>query len=147
MFRNSPVVESGVDLNVLGAPLALCRSRLISDSTNQSQIRAVTGFYRDGYCRTGPEDLGSHTICAEITPEYLKYIATQGHELETPRGSYAGIRGWTWWVQGDAWCLCAKRWREAVEAGVVLPARIEASERSALSVASKEELVAGKPLS
>ena len=116
------------DLNVSGMPLQPCRSRI------------ATGFHRDGYCRTGPNDMGAHTVCAEVTPEFLKYTRSRGNDLETPRGSFPGLR------PGDAWCLCAGRWREAVDAGVVLPARVDATEISALRVASIEELASGQTM-
>jgi len=125
---SGPLPGSRGALNVSGTPLVPCQSRL------------NTGFHRDGYCRTGPDDFGVHTVCAEVTPEFLKYTRARGNDLETPRGSFQGLR------PGDAWCLCAARWREAVDAGVVLPARVDATEISALRVASKAELASGRPM-
>lgn len=102
-------------LNVLGGELAPC------------SLDPVTGFYRNGCCETGPQDTGLHTVCAVMTAEFLAYSARKGNDLSTPRPEYgfAGLK------PGDRWCLCAPRWREALDAGhapqVVLAATHEAS--------------------
>lgn len=77
----------------------------------------MTGFYRNGRCETGPEDYGTHVVCAEMTEEFLTYTKGQGNDLSTPRPEYRfpGLK------PGDKWCLCALRWREAHEAGVAPP--------------------------
>lgn len=87
--------------NVLGGPLAECSRR------------PLTGFFRDGCCATGPEDRGMHTVCAEMTAEFLAFSKARGNDLSTPVPAFgfAGLR------PGDRWCLCAARWREALEAG------------------------------
>ena len=101
--------------NVLGGPLAECSRR------------PLTGFFRDGCCTTGPEDRGRHTVCAEVTAEFLAFSKARGNDLSTPAPAFAfpGLR------PGDRWCLCAARWREAWEAGqaprVVLAATHEAT--------------------
>jgi uncharacterized protein (DUF2237 family) len=84
-------------LNVLGEPLKSC-------STNP-----VTGFYRDGCCNTGPEDLGRHTVCVVLTKEFLQFSKLRGNDLSTPRPEF-GFPGLN---AGDRWCLCADRWQEA----------------------------------
>ncbi len=114
-------------LNLDKEPLQPCRSR------------HDTGFFRDGYCRTGPQDYGVHAVCTEVTAEFLAYTRARGNDLVTPRGGFPGLR------PGDAWCLCASRWREAIEAGIVLPARVEATEDSALLWATREEYSQGRP--
>jgi uncharacterized protein (DUF2237 family) len=87
----------------------------------------LTGFFRDGCCHTGPEDLGRHTVCAEVTAEFLAFSKARGNDLSTPVPAFGfpGLR------PGDRWCLCAARWREAWEAGkapcVVLGATHEAT--------------------
>lgn len=88
-------------LNVLGEPLELCCSS------------PMTGFFRDGYCRTGPMDLGTHTVCAAVTDEFLSFSAEAGNDLTTPRPEF-GFPGLT---EGDRWCLCAGRWLDAHNAG------------------------------
>ena len=89
------------DRNVLGGPLELC-----SDDP-------LTGFFRDGCCATGPEDLGSHTICAVVTTEFLEHQRAIGNDLQTPRPefSFPGL------VPGDRWCVTALNWLRAEEAG------------------------------
>ena len=87
--------------NVLGGPLEPC------------SLDPVTGFYRNGCCETGPHDVGIHTVCAVMTEEFLAYSAAVGNDLSTPRPEYAfpGLK------PGDRWCLCAPRWKEALDAG------------------------------
>jgi hypothetical protein len=73
----------------------------------------MTGFFRDGCCNTGPHDTGAHTVCAELTAEFLQFSKNAGNDLSTPRPEFAfpGLN------PGDRWCLCAARWVEAFEAG------------------------------
>jgi len=101
--------------NVFGEPLKSCSER------------PVTGFYRSGCCHTGPEDLGLHTVCVEVTAEFLAFSKSRGNDLSTPRPEF----GFPGLEPGDRWCLCAARWREAFEAGraprVVLAATHEAT--------------------
>ena len=87
-------------VNVLGTELQECGSD------------PLTGFYRDGCCNTGADDLGIHTVCALMTEEFLEFSARAGNDLSTPRLGFAGLR------PGDLWCLCAPRWQEAHEAGM-----------------------------
>jgi hypothetical protein len=95
------VAETG-ELNVLGEPLQPC-----SDDP-------LTGFFRTGSCITGPEDLGRHIVCCEMTAEFLEFSKKAGNDLSTPRPEMAfpGL------APGDRWCLVAPRWVEALEAGV-----------------------------
>lgn len=101
--------------NVLGEKLQPCSER------------PKTGFFRDGCCNTSPEDVGVHTVCAVMTAEFLAYSKAQGNDLTTPypQAGFPGLK------PGDRWCLCAPRWREALDAGrapqVVLAATHEAS--------------------
>jgi uncharacterized protein (DUF2237 family) len=69
----------------------------------------VTGFYRDGHCHTGPQDLGTHTVCAKMTDEFLRFSKAAGNDLSTPRPEF----GFPGLKAGDRWCLCALRWLEA----------------------------------
>jgi uncharacterized protein len=87
--------------NVFGEPLKSCSER------------PLTGFYRSGCCHTGPEDLGLHTVCVEVTAEFLAFSKSRGNDLSTPRPEF----GFPGLEPGDRWCLCAARWREAFEAG------------------------------
>jgi uncharacterized protein (DUF2237 family) len=98
----------------------------------------MTGFFRDGQCRTTSDDFGRHVICAEMTAEFLDFTKLAGNDLTTPvpEIGFPGLR------PGDRWCLCASRWWEAVEAGVAPPVRLEATEESALEVVTLEALKA-----
>ena len=106
------------DTNVLGGRLEVC------------SVEPRTGFYRDGCCNTGDEDLGLHVICAQMTSEFLAFSAAHGNDLSTPQPD-AGFPGLK---PGDRWCLCAGRWREALDAGVAPPVLLSASHEEALAV-------------
>jgi uncharacterized protein (DUF2237 family) len=90
----------------------------------------LTGFYRDGYCRTGPGDTGLHTVCAWMTEEFLEFSSSRGNDLVTPRAGFPGLK------EVDRWCLCVTRWQEALEAGVAPPVDLEATHSSALEFVS-----------
>ena len=110
--------------NVLGGELECCC------------LEPRTGFYRDGYCRTGPGDSGLHTVCAVMTEEFLRFSAAAGNDLSTPvpEFDFPGLES------GDRWCLCVSRWREAFEAGCAPPVVLAASHISALEFVSLEDL-------
>lgn len=112
--------------NVLGEPLEPCGSD------------PLTGFYRDGCCDTGPEDRGSHTVCAVVSDEFLAFTAARGNDLSTPIPAY----GFPGLKAGDRWCLCASRWREAHEAGKAPRVRLRATHERALEVVPLEALKA-----
>jgi uncharacterized protein len=101
--------------NVFGEPIKIC------------SLNPMTGFFRTGCCDTGPEDVGVHTVCVEVTAEFLAFSKARGNDLSTarPELGFSGLR------PGDRWCLCAARWQEALEAGaaprVVLAATHEAT--------------------
>ena len=96
----------------------------------------VTGFYRDGYCRTGPEDRGLHTVCCQVTQPFLEYLALQGNDLITPRAEYDFL-GLT---PGDRWCVCVRSWADAFEAGHAAPVLLEACHISVLEFVDLESL-------
>lgn len=104
--------------NVLGGPLLAC------------SYAPLTGFYRTGCCETGPDDLGRHIICVRVTDVFLDFSRSVGNDLSTPRPEhrFAGLRA------GDRWCLCALRWKEALDAGVAPPVVLEATHEAALRV-------------
>ena len=105
-------------LNVLGGPLLAC------------SFDPLTGFTRSGCCETGPEDIGNHTVCARVTPEFLAFSAAKGNDLTTPqpRHRFRGL------APGDRWCLCAARWLQACDAGAAPPVLLEATHERALDV-------------
>src|SRR5204862_871736 len=90
----------------------------------------VTGFYRDGCCSTGPEDVGSHTVCAVVTAEFLAHQQAVGNDLITPRPEYrfAGLR------PGDRWCVVAVRWLQAHQDGAAAPVVLAATHQRALEI-------------
>jgi uncharacterized protein (DUF2237 family) len=83
----------------------------------------LTGFFRDGCCNTGGDDVGVHTVCARVTEEFLEFSAAAGNDLSTPRPEY-GFAGLS---PGDQWCLCASRWQEALDAGAAPGVVLEAT--------------------
>jgi uncharacterized protein (DUF2237 family) len=110
--------------NVLGEALEACC------------YEPVTGFYRDGFCRTGAEDLGVHVVCAEMTDAFLAFSRSVGNDLSTPHPEW----GFPGLVAGDRWCLCADRWREALEAGYAPPVLLASTHASALEFVSLADL-------
>jgi uncharacterized protein (DUF2237 family) len=116
--------EGSESKNVLGQPLQQCG------------CNPMTGFYRDGFCETGARDIGSHTVCAVMTDEFLSFTKSRGNDLSTPAPhfNFPGLKS------GDRWCLCVSRWKEACDAGVAPPVILEATHEGALRVASIDEL-------
>ncbi|MBD2074695.1 DUF2237 domain-containing protein [Phormidium sp. FACHB-592] len=110
--------------NVLGEKLELCCTD------------PVTGFFRNGVCETGPQDLGTHVVCAQVTEEFLAFTKARGNNLSTPVPSYnfPGLK------PGNKWCLCVSRWKEALDAGVAPPIVLEATHEAALNVVPLEVL-------
>ena len=103
-------------VNVLGEPLKPC------------SFDPMTGFFRDGCCNTGPQDRGHHTVCVRVTAEFLDFSRQRGNDLGTPRPEF-GFPGLN---PGDRWCLCADRWREALEAGIAPKVILASTHRSVL---------------
>uniref|UniRef100_A0A061R6C9 DUF2237 domain-containing protein n=1 Tax=Tetraselmis sp. GSL018 TaxID=582737 RepID=A0A061R6C9_9CHLO len=112
--------------NVLGSELQCCCTS------------PVTGFFRDGYCHTGPSDFGRHVVCAEVTEEFLQFTASRGNDLSTPSPnfSFPGLK------PGDRWCLCASRWKEALQFGCAPKVVLRSTHVKALETVTLEELLA-----
>ena len=110
--------------NVLGGELASCCRD------------PMTGFYRDGTCRTGSDDVGVHTVCARMTAQFLAFSKARGNDLSTPRPGFPGLKA------GDRWCLCAARWQEALEAGMAPKVVLEATHEATLAYVRLEDLKA-----
>lgn len=115
---------SPAPLNVLGSPLETCG------------CRPMTGWYRDGSCRTAPGDRGRHTVCCVVNEAFLSYSRAQGNDLSTPMPAFdfPGLH------PGDHWCVCAPRWLEAYQDGMAPPVRLEATEVSTLELIPLELL-------
>jgi hypothetical protein len=96
----------------------------------------VTGFFRDGCCSSGPEDLGSHTVCAVVTTEFLAHQQRVGNDLVTPRPEYSfpGLR------PGDRWCVVASRWLQAYRDGAAAPVVLAATNARSLEIVPLEAL-------
>lgn len=114
------------DVNVVGGELLPCSED------------PLTGFFRDGCCSTGPEDVGSHTVCAVMTDEFLAFSKAAGNDLSTPHPKW-GFEGLK---PGDRWCLCSARWLEAYEAGQAPEVVLGATHARALEVVPIEALTA-----
>ena len=114
------------DKNVLDGPLECCC------------LDPVTGFFRDGHCRTDDQDFGRHVVCAIMTQEFLEYSRSKGNDLMTPVPEY----GFPGLKPGDSWCLCATRWREAYTAGKAPQIKLAATHKSALDIIPLEALKA-----
>jgi len=110
--------------NVLGTELMPC------------SYDPLTGYFRDGCCNTDASDLGSHLVCVRVTAEFLAFSASRGNDLSTPLPAhrFAGLK------PGDRWCLCANRWREALEAGVAPTVILESTHSKALEFVSLAQL-------
>jgi uncharacterized protein len=121
-----PLEYQDTPLNVLGGPLISCCTD------------PMTGFWRDGVCHTGPQDMGRHTVCAIMTDEFLAFSKEYGNDLSTPIPAYQfpGLKA------GDAWCLCALRWQEAYEADMAPRVVLAATHKATLNFVSLEALQA-----
>ena len=120
MFRTDGGGGGRASLNVLGGVLESC------------SIAPMTGFFRNGCCETGSHDVGMHTVCAVMTAEFLAFSKAAGNDLSTPRPEFgfAGLK------PGDRWCLCAPRWKEALDAGAAPKLVLEATHEETLAIVS-----------
>ena len=118
-------MQKNPDRNVVGGTLLPCSND------------PVTGFFRDGCCSTGPEDLGNHTVCAVMTEEFLTFSRENGNDLSTPRPEW-GLPGLQ---PDDRWCVCASRWLEAHRADVAAPVVLGATHELALEVVPIDALI------
>jgi uncharacterized protein len=110
--------------NVLGDQLEICCTS------------PMTGFFRNGCCETGLQDVGTHVVCAQVTEEFLAFTKAQGNDLSTPMPlfEFPGLK------PGDKWCLCVSRWKEALDAGFAPPIVLSATHEAALKVVALEVL-------
>jgi len=120
------VIEWGMAKNVLGTELQVC------------SLEPRTGFYRDGCCNTGAEDLGVHTVCVVVNDAFLEFSKARGNDLSTPNTMY----GFDGLKPGDQWCLCADRWAEALDAGQAPDVVLEATHARTLEWVTLADLEA-----
>ncbi|MFM7145856.1 MAG: DUF2237 family protein [Actinomycetales bacterium] len=118
-------MDESVGMNVLGGDLEEC------------SLNPLTGFYRNGCCSTGPDDLGSHTVCAILTADFLEHQREVGNDLITPRVEYRfpGLK------PGDRWCVCASRWLQSYQAGRAAPVVLRSTNAAALEIIPREALL------
>ena len=115
---------SNYQKNVLGSKLEVC------------SLQPMTGFYRNGCCETDENDMGLHTVCAEVTTEFLEFSKSVGNDLSTPRPEF-DFRGL---VQGDFWCLCASRWQQALESGKAPKVKLSSTNIATLNICNLDDL-------
>lgn len=124
MYQDPRRPRRAASINVLGEPVKPCSEA------------PMTGFFRDGCCNTGAEDVGLHVVCVVTTAEFLAFSKSRGNDLSTaiPEYGFPGLK------PGDRWCLCAARWQEALEAGVAPRVVLAATHAAALQVVSLDDL-------
>jgi len=113
-------------INVLGGPIVSCSRD------------PMTGWFRDGCCNTDARDRGSHTVCCQLTAEFLEFLQILGNDLVTPHPEF----GFPGLKPGDQWCVCAASWRQAYRAGRACPVKLESTHAAALKIVPLEELMA-----
>ena len=123
-LANDESTTMAMPKNVLGEELETCCTD------------PMTGFYRDGCCRTGPDDMGLHLVCIQATEEFLEFSKERGNDLSTPNPMYQfpGL------AEGDRWCLCVERWKEALDAGMAPAVVLAATHISTLEFVDLEDL-------
>jgi uncharacterized protein (DUF2237 family) len=118
------IVMADEQQNVFGEPIEVC------------SLKPRTGFYRTGCCETGPEDVGVHTVCVEVTAAFLAFSKARGNDLSTPRPEF----GFPGLEPGDRWCLCATRWQEALEANAAPRVVLAATHKDTLEFVQLNDL-------
>lgn len=109
---------------------------VFGDALEVCSVEPLTGFYRDGYTTTGPDDLGSHTVCTVVTAEFLEHQRSVGNDLSTPMPMY----GFPGLVPGDRWAVCAGRWLQSYQAGVAAPVVLGATNEASLAIVPLQAL-------
>lgn len=112
------------------------QTNILNEALKECSCNPLTGFFRDGLCRASKEDLASHTVCAVMTKEFLEYSKSKGNDLITAieEFNFPGLK------EGDMWCLCASRWKEAYEANVAPYVIAEATSINALGIIDSQAL-------
>jgi uncharacterized protein (DUF2237 family) len=119
--RRKSTRKSKLNLNALGKALKAC-------SIGAGAGAKTTGFFRTGFCTTGPADTGTHVVCSRVTDDFLRFSKSQGNDLITPSGEFPGLK------EGDRWCLCAYRWLEAYKAGKAPPVILKSTNKAVLRI-------------
>ena len=116
----------------------MSQTNVFGEAIEECCSNPITGYFRDGFCRTDKYDRGSHTVCAQITDEFLEFSKSRGNDLSTPRPEF----GFPGLVEGDNWCLCAARWEQARRSDAAPHVRLAATNQAALSICALEHLTA-----
>ena len=123
--------------NALDDEEGVARKNVLGGTLQACCFSPLTGFYRDGFCRTGPDDVGSHTVCVRVDEKFLAFSRQVGNDLSTPYPMY----GFPGLQPGDSWCLCALRWKDAFLAGMAPTVVLASTHVSALQVISLQDLL------
>jgi uncharacterized protein (DUF2237 family) len=121
-FTDFNNIQINQQKNIYDEPLSVC------------SMNPLTGYHRKGYCFTDNMDKGTHTVCARVNNEFLDYTKSEGNDLSTPTKYFDGLK------DGDNWCLCALRWKQALEAGKAPPLNLNATNKKTLEYADKDTL-------
>ena len=138
--QNKPVVKENcvivTNKNPKRKPMEISQKNVLGTDLKLASIDPITGFFRTGFCATDQNDRGVHVVAAVVTDEFLKYSLSKGNDLISPypASGFPGLKA------GNVWCLCAMRWKEALEAGVAPPVILEATNIKALEYVTLKEL-------
>ena len=138
--QNKPVVKENcvivTNKNPKIKPMEISQKNVLGTDLKLASIDPITGFFRTGFCATDQNDRGVHVVAAVVTDEFLKYSLSKGNDLISPypASGFPGLKA------GNVWCLCAMRWKEALEAGVAPPVILEATNIKALEYVTLKEL-------
>jgi uncharacterized protein (DUF2237 family) len=121
---------------IFGEKMSLNKKNVLGTQLKQCCTSPMTGYYRNGYCHTGPTDHGTHIVCASMTKEFLEFTKSRGNDLSTPKLNFQfpGLK------PGDKWCLCALRWMEAYQSGVAPKINLESTESHMLDFINLKSL-------
>ena len=112
------------------------QTNVFGENLKECSVNPLTGYFRDGCCNTDSSDLGLHVVCAEVTEQFLEFSKSSGNDLYTPNPDvgFPGLK------PGDRWCLCADRWKEALDAGAAPPLILSATNEKVLEIIELEDL-------
>ena len=112
------------------------QKNIYNESLKPCSMNPLTGYHRSGYCFTDDMDQGTHTVCAQVNDDFLEYTKNMDNDLSTPRDNFPGLK------DGDKWCLCALRWKEALKAGCAPKVELESTDEKALLIININDLIA-----
>ena len=112
------------------------QKNVFGENLKECSVNPITGYFRDGCCNTNSSDLGLHVVCAEVTEQFLEFSKSSGNDLYTPNPDvgFPGLK------PGDRWCLCADRWKEALDAGAAPPVILSSTNEKVLEIIELKDL-------